>query len=125
MTPQAREIIREVAERRGIDPGAITGPRRFQKLMLARVEIAHRLVARRYSLHRIGAILNRDHSTIFFYLGRSIKKPSKPKWRKPNVRDLCRLKSPKSPRPPKPVADYLTPYAGADMTEYVWRERAQ
>jgi hypothetical protein len=73
-----------------------------------------------YSTGRIGAILNKDHTTIVFYLGRGKKKPNKLRWHAPKIRHLYFLK-------PKPLPEkrkfYLIPYAGAYMPEYDWKER--
>lgn len=76
MTPQTRQIIDDVARSRRLDPIAILGKRRFQRLVQARIEIAKRLKSDRgYSHNRIAAILNRDHTTICFYLGGLESKP--------------------------------------------------
>ncbi len=121
MPPQARAIINMVATEAGIDPLLIVGQCRKQKVFRARVEVALRLDARRYSTPQIGRILNKDHTTIVFYLGRGKKKPSKPIWRAPKVKHVRFIRQPKRqlPRP----KFYLQPYAGADMTEYHWQER--
>ena len=120
MTPQARAVIREIAALRGIDPGRIIGYSRKEKIFRARIEVARALDARGYSTPRIGAILNKDHSTIVFYLGRGKKKPTKPRWRTPKVRHVCFLK----PKPPPAKRKfYLVPYAGAYWPEYDWKER--
>ena len=120
MTPQARAIIREIAALRHVDPYKIIGQSRSEKVFRARIEVTRALDARGYSTQRIGAMLNKDHSTIVFYLGRGKKKPSKPIWRTPKVRHLCFVK-------PKPLPEkrryYLVPYAGAYWPEYDWKER--
>ena len=120
MTPQARAIIREVAALRGVDPYKIIGHCRRDKMVRARIEVARLLDACGYSTPRIGAILNKDHSTIVFYLGRGKKKPTKPRWRAPKVRHVCFLKS---KPPPAKRRFYLVPYAGAYWPEYDWKER--
>lgn len=120
MTPQARQIISMVAAWRGVDPRKIVGPCRNRRVVLARMEIARQLDARGYSTSRIGAILNKDHTTIVFYLGRGKKKPAKPRWRKPRIRHLCFIKA---KPPPKMRKFYLVPYAGAYWPEYDWKER--
>lgn len=122
MTPQARAIIDEIAALRGIDPLKIINPCRTPKVFRARVEVAKRLDQRGYSTGRIGAMLNHDHTTIVFYLGRGKKQPSPLIWRKPVVRTLRTPAPPKPPRP-RPRKFYLKPYAGADMTEYQWKQR--
>ena len=120
MPQAARDIIMEIAELRGVDPHLIVSRCRKNKVFRARVEVAKRLDARGYSSPRIGQILNHDHTTIVFYLGRGKKKPSRPIWRAPRVRHVRFIKA---PPPPKPIRCYLKPYAGADMTEYQWMER--
>lgn len=137
MTPYAISIIKRVAGMHGVDPADITRPNRTQKVFRARVVVAKLLDRRGFSSPQIGAILNHDHTTILFYLGKLARKP----------------KPPRSPRPPKPRAKkrwgkpriahlkckgcfrcvtkdrvrrgFLQPYAGADMTEYQWKPRAQ
>jgi hypothetical protein len=121
MTPQARAIIDEIASLRGVNPDKITNPCRMHKVFRARIEVAKRLSQIGYSTLRIGAILNHDHSTILFYLGNGKKRPSRPAWRKPKVRTLRDYPRPKPP--PRQSRLYLTPYAGADMREYVWTRR--
>lgn len=76
MTPQARQIIREVAALYGIDPLEIVGASRRQKAFRARVEVAHLLTRRGYSSTRIGIAIGKDHTTVVFYLGRGRKGPS-------------------------------------------------
>jgi hypothetical protein len=120
MTPWARQVIFEVAELRGVDPKKIVGQCRHKKVFRARMEVARRLSARGYSTSRIGAILDKNHTTIVFYLGRGKKQPSKPLWRTPKIRHLCFVK----PRPvPAKRKFYLAPYAGAYWPEYDWKER--
>lgn len=127
MTPQAREIIMEVARRRGVDPEMIASKCRRSKIFYARIEVAKRLDERGYSTSRIGAVLGHDHTTVVYYLGRAQKRPKpepepkpgrKRKWRPPVVRHVRWLAT----RPSNPGL-YLVPYAGADMSRYVWRPR--
>ncbi len=121
MPPQARAIIEMVATDAGIDPRLIVTRCRKKKIFHARVEVARRLAERGYSTPRIGRILNHDHSTIVFYLGRGKKKPSRPVWKAPTVRHVRFIKPPKPPR--AKLKFYLKPYAGADWREYQWKER--
>ena len=122
MPQAARDIIMKIAELRGADPRLIVGKCRKKKIFRARIEVTKRLADRGYSSTRIGKILNHDHTTIVFYLGRGKKKPSLPIWRTPKVRHVRFVKP---PPPPKPIRFYLKPYAGADMTEYQWKDRQQ
>jgi hypothetical protein len=123
ITPYARAVIEEIAALRGVDPNKIANPCRAPKVYRARIEVAKRLSDRGYSTTRIGQMLNHDHTTIVFYLGRAKKKPARPVWQKPKVRTLCVIAQ---RRPPPPVRKlYLKPYAGADMTEYQWKPREE
>ncbi len=121
MTPQARAIIDIVATEHGVDPLLLVSPCRKKEIFRARVEVAKHLNARGYSTPQIGRILNHDHTTIVFYLGRGKKKPSKPIWRTPKVKHVRFIRQPKR-QPPKPKF-YLQPYAGFDKIEYQWKER--
>lgn len=127
MTPQAREIIREVAASRLVTQKKLIGRCRSARVVHARMEVAKRLRERGYSTPRIGAILNKDHSTIVFYLGTGKKKPLPLQWRKPIIRHLncscCRGPQPPKVKTLKPDRGYLVPYAGAYMPEYDWKER--
>lgn len=120
MTPQARQIIREVAAKRGLHPLQIVSKSRTRRVFRARVEVAERLYARGcYSSTRIGALLGQDHTTIVYYLGRAKRKPKPeppPKWRKPHITFLFHYKPPIPPPPPraKQKPGGLIPYAGAE-----------
>lgn len=73
--PQAaREILHAVADSHGVTPEDITQGDRSRNLMAARVEVAKALEARGYSGSRIGAVLQRNPTTVYFYLGRIQKK---------------------------------------------------
>lgn len=134
MTPRdrVRMIVREVAADFGVRPEQIVQQCRVRKVFRARVEVARRIAALSpyYSMKRIGRLLNHDHTTIVFYLGRGKKKPTPLRWRKPVIRQLghwrCYARElpppPEAPAPPKPPGRYLTPYAGADRG-YVLQER--
>jgi hypothetical protein len=133
MTPQARQIIREVAAEHRVDPMKIIGKCRSVPVVHARVEVSKRLEARGYSTNRIGEVLGKDHTTILFYLGRGKKKPTPekhgpPKWSTARNRGWPKFPKlpPDEPPPPPPPERrklYLVPYAGADMTAYEWKER--
>jgi hypothetical protein len=137
MTPYARQVLREVAAQNGLHPLQIVGSVCTMRFVRARVEVARRLAAERgYSTPQIGRILNKDHTTIVFYLGRGKRRPSErvmtPCWRKPRIAHLnckrCRLcfigSWHDSKKPPKPRRYSLAPYAGADR-EYIWKEIMQ
>ena len=126
MTPQARAIIREVAATCAVTPGNIFTRCRTRAAVHARIEIAKRLRDRGYSTPQIGRVLNRDHTTIVYYLGTAKRTVAPLLWRKPIIRHLnCACCPwPKQPKPPKPAKRYLVPYAGAYPPEYDWKERA-
>lgn len=129
MTPLARDIINEVAQEFRLEPARILGRTRISQYMHARIAIARRLFDNGYTMGRIAKVLNRDRTTVLFYLGRTAKNQPRPlKWKiqAPRVERPRRCKDLKVKRPsiPKPKL-YLVPYAGAGA-EYVWtkRERA-
>lgn len=122
MTPGARSIVDEVAAHYGLDPGLLISPCRVERVFRARIEVAKRLRAIGYSMPRIGKVLNKDHTSIVYYLGRGKKKPKPPKWRAPRVRHLSFNKQMRKP-PRTQRRYYLRPYAGAYWPEYEWKER--
>lgn len=127
-----RQILKEVAEKHHVHPSHIVGKRRTRHLVRARVEVAQRLTTeRKLSTSKIAQLLNRDHTTIVYYLGRGSKKPRclRPTWRKPVIAHLgharCALCYFGSwAKPPRATAKkrYLAPYAGADRETYEWKE---
>lgn len=119
MNEVAREIIYTLAWKRGLDPADILGRSRKMKLLKVRIEIAKLLDARGYSSPQIGAILDRDHTTVIYYLGRGKRCAAKPRWKAPKVRHLSWERVP----PVERRRFYLVPYAGADWTNYEWKER--
>lgn len=139
MTPYASSVIKRVAGLHGIDPADITRPNRTPKVYRARLVVAKLLDRRGYSSPQIGKMLNHDHTSILFYLGKLKKKPSPPRpprvkvakppakrrWHKPRIAHLkckgCFLCITKD----RVRRGFLVPYAGADMTEYQWKLRAQ
>lgn len=139
MTPYARSIIKRVAGMHGVDPADITRPNRTKKVFRARVVVAKLLDRRGYSSPRIGEMLNHDHTTILFYIGRLARKPTKPKpsmvkiakspakkrWGKPRIAHLKCKGCFRCVTRDRARRGFLQPYAGADMTEYQWKPRAQ
>ena len=107
MTPS--QIIRETSLKHGIGSTEVTSQCRSDRVVRARIEIAHELSARGYSPSRIGMMLNKDRSTVVFYLGRTKREPSV-KLLPPKIRVVKRKR-------------YLVPYAGAYWPEYDWKER--
>ncbi len=120
MTPYARTVINQVAALRGVDPHDITRPNRTKKVYRARVEVAKLLYERGYSTPRIGTILNHDHTTIVFYLGRGKKKPAQPVWRTPRIKTLYLIK--KTKQKPSPQRRLIR-FAGFDPTDLQWITR--
>jgi hypothetical protein len=105
------QIICEVALKHGVGSTEVTSQCRSDRVVRARIEIAHELSALGFSPSRIGMMLNKDRSTIVFYLGRTKREPSiKLQRRPPKVRVVKRKR-------------YLIPYAGAYWPEYDWKER--
>jgi hypothetical protein len=122
MPPRARAVILETCALRGLDPIKVAGKCRINRFVWARIEISRALDALGYSSPQIGKFLGgHDHTTVLYYLGRGKKKPPRPKWRAPKVRHVrfIRVKKPVKPK------RYLIPYAGADMTDYVWTPQPQ
>lgn len=62
------EDIIEVAAKRNLKIKDILSKSRKRKLFYARMEIAQRLRDKGYIIEDIASILNRDHSTIVYYL---------------------------------------------------------
>lgn len=129
MMSQTRQLIQEVAARRGVDPRKVAGKCRSQRVFYARIEVAKHLDARGYTTSMIGAVLGHDHTTIVYYLGRGKRKPKpevdpRPAWHRPRIRHLGWFVKLRRPRRPRNLKRYLVPYAGADMTDYQWKERA-
>jgi predicted transcriptional regulator len=62
------EIILDVLHRHGVTIDELMSRSRREKFVDARVEIASRLVDLGLSYNRIGKILERDHSTVAFWL---------------------------------------------------------
>ncbi len=121
MTPRQRQILKEVSRRSGIPIAKIRSHSRNAYVVLARNEVMKRLDEFHYSLSQIGRVVNRDHSTVCFALGRMAKKkPTGRGWHRPRIRHLdcpgcryCQIKE---------RHHYLIPYAGVD-DDYVPTER--
>lgn len=68
--PTAREIISKVAKAYGLSVEALTGPSRKRAVVEARWEAMRRLKAEtKLSSPQIGALFNRDHTTVLHALG--------------------------------------------------------
>ena len=68
--PQAaRDVLQDVANRHGLNPEDVTN-KGGRKHMLAQIEVAKVLESRGYSGSRIGEVVQRDPTTVYFYLGR-------------------------------------------------------
>lgn len=102
MTPLARYVIKEVCGRRGVDPADLFRQCRTQRVFRARIEVAQVLDGYGYGCMSIGRTLNKDHTTILYYLGRGKRKVSKPRWRKPRVKHLCFIKTSTGDEPTVP-----------------------
>jgi hypothetical protein len=74
MTPEAKQIIADVALEFGVSQHMIVGDCRWRAVVVARAEVTRRLAHRKYSSPRIAAILGKDHTTILYYLQRGTRK---------------------------------------------------
>ena len=69
MTGPGHAIVREVADARGIVLPILLSPCRTGPLVDARAEAARRMRSELgYSLPRIGRLLQRDHTTVLYWL---------------------------------------------------------
>jgi hypothetical protein len=110
-----RAIIRDVAERHGTTPEEILSKRGPRRLLAPRIELAKLLTARGHSLPKVGRLMNRDHSTVAFYLIRLANK-------QPSPRSLAPRPEPApTPAPEPPQPRYPVRYAGYDPSSAVWR----
>lgn len=94
--PNIREIttvLEMVETETGITAEQMYKARRYGEVVLARIAVAKRLRALGYSLTQIGTVLNKDHTSVIYYL--------------------------KQPVPKR----YKLPYAGSDFREYRWKVR--
>lgn len=126
MSPLTYEVISDVSAKYGVSIELIVGRCRAYSLALVRAEIAQRLHERGYRNSQIGRVLRRDPATVLYYLGgNKRRRPPGQRWHRPRVRHVCWLKVEQPPKVMKEMRRrFLIPYAGADMTEYVWRPRA-
>ena len=125
----AKRIVGEVATAERVPVDKLLGNQRLPRLIRARVLVARHLAEAGYKRSWIAEALNKDQSTIYYYLSMVDRKLS---WKPPVVELLCmvvpqpvvRAKK-KTPAKAKPVIrrQYLIPYVGADMTQYVWKRR--
>lgn len=101
-----REVIEEVAAKHGVSLFDLMRRCRLNKVVHARAEIAKRLDAQRFTVSEIGRLLNKDHTTIVYYLGRAKRKwksvAGKPRWRRPRVKHLCWIRTAKNAEPQVP-----------------------
>jgi hypothetical protein len=108
-----KEVIIEVCAERHIPLAELLGTTKPEPVVQARKAIAIRLAAAGHNVNRIAAEMKKDRSTILYYLGsRDVK--LRARFSKPGTRDPDRTKH-----------QYKVPYAGADMREYVWKERGR
>lgn len=104
MRPATRDLIRDVATRHGVEPDDILSHRRPKRLLGARIEIARALAQRGYNGPQIGAVLKRDYTTVYYYLGRLGDRQPRPR----------------PPPPPKPINP--RPSARREPVPYAGRE---
>lgn len=70
MLPGTRELVREIAERHGVDEKEIIAPYGPRELLSARTEITRAMKQRGYTITNIARILKRDRHTIYDWLER-------------------------------------------------------
>jgi hypothetical protein len=100
MRPSTRLLIEEVAARYGVKPADIIAHRYGKRLLAARVEVAKALEARGYTGPQIGAALQRDSTTAYYYLGRTTKQPQ---WIRPPTPPKPKVVKPKPQQPRFPI----------------------
>ena len=111
MRASTRDLIRDVALRHGVTTDEILSRARPHRLLAARIEIAMILDARGYKGPQIAAVLRRDSSMAYFYLGRLTTK-------RPSQRTLkAKVMPTPMPPPPQPQIHFPVRYAGWDRTE--------
>jgi hypothetical protein len=106
-----RGQVREIAARYGVTPDTLLSKHHPRSLLQARIELAQALRKRGYSCPRIGAVMNRDPSTVSFYLDLCAKKPSP--WSLAQTRQ-----SPPPPPEPPPEPRRPIPYAGYQRSQH-------
>lgn len=105
-----RSVVLEIADQHGVSPEILTSYQHPRALLAARVELARRLTALGHLAPKIAEVMRRDYTTVYFYLGRTSRRPA--------------LKPP--PPPPPPPAPTPEPtrgparYAGWDPLEKHW-----
>jgi hypothetical protein len=111
ITPAAitRALIYDIAISYQSSPAELLSTRGPRRLLAARIEIAKALRARGYSCPRIAAVMNRDHSTVCYYLDLCAKRPSRASLAL--AKPLPVTVDPE-PEPPKPRQ--MVRYAGWD-----------
>lgn len=70
----ALELLQETANYHGVSVADITSDYRSQRLLNVRIDIAKKLSERGWSTTRIAAVLERNPTTVGYYLGRIRKK---------------------------------------------------
>jgi chromosomal replication initiation ATPase DnaA len=69
----AETIVANVARRLKMHPRDISGPSRHPQYVAARKEIARRLQKHGFVAYPIAPILNRDHTTVLYYLSKKTR----------------------------------------------------
>lgn len=80
MTPG--DIIRTIAREHGVTFDDLRGPRRFKKIVAARKEAAIVLTERGMSNIRISQLLQKDKTTIFYYVNPRVLETKRPYYRR-------------------------------------------
>lgn len=119
----AQMTAERCAAANGIDVARIFNRSRNKRVVWARRDIALHLFPLGASTVFLANFLNVDSSTVSYYLGHHGSRGiAKIKWRAPQIRDETPAELRKPERPSR-SRQYLIPYAGADWSEYEWKER--
>jgi DNA invertase Pin-like site-specific DNA recombinase len=70
MLPGTKELIREVAERHGVEIDDVVSPYGARELTPIRSEVTHTLKNNGYTVSNIARLLKRDRHTIYDWLTR-------------------------------------------------------
>lgn len=70
MLATTRELIREIADRHGVDPDKVILRYGGADMMPARKAIASELMSRGYTVTKIAGVMKRDRHTIYYWLGK-------------------------------------------------------
>lgn len=67
-TPRVLQYAEEIAFWHGVEPAAVLGPSRDRRNSRARGDVMRRLRSEGFTSVQIGRWLNRDHSTVLYWV---------------------------------------------------------